>query len=83
MAGKWVIRWTDQSGVKFYITRLKQKTSFRFKSRWHGVRTPVNAQRFFRLEQAERTAFTVTVERPELLGKLVVVEWDGNAQAKP
>jgi hypothetical protein len=83
VAGKWVIRWTDQSGVKFYIKRLKQKTSFRFKSRWLGVRTPVLAQRFFRQEQAERAAFTVTVERPDLLGKLVVIEWDGNTKAKP
>jgi hypothetical protein len=83
VAGRWVIRWVDNSGVKFYLTRLKQKTSFRFKSRWHGVRTPVDAKRFFRQEQAERVAFTAVVERPELLGKLVVVEWDGNTKSKP
>lgn len=83
MAGKWVIRWTDKSGVKFYITRLTKRTAFRFKSLWHGVRTPVNANRYFRQEQAERIAFAVAMDRPELLGKLVVVEWDGNAQTKP
>lgn len=82
MAGKWVIRQKLQSsGVKLYYTRNKKMTLYR--QRWSTVRTPVDATKFFRQEQAESAAFAIVAAKPDLLGKLVVVEWDGNTQSKP
>ncbi len=83
MAGSWVIRWTTTAGVKLYYRREKKKTLLYDGSRWRAVRTPVEAKRFFRKEQAELAAFTIIAAKPDLLGKLVVVQWDGNAKTKP
>ncbi len=83
MAGSWVVRYTViGSGEKVYFARKKHRI-LHGGSRWYTVRTPVDAKRFFRQEQAETVAFKIALERSELLGKLVVVQWDGNAKSKP